>query len=521
MAHLAVHAGSAPELWAEGYELQRKIGEGGMAEVHEGVHRALGKSVAIKRLHGAALESGRSRERFEREARTLAALSSPFVVSVLDYGEDRLARPFLVMERLMGKDLRQLLREEGSLPWGRATWLMLQASWGMAEVHSAGLAHRDLKPENLFVVASKHGPEICKVIDFGLARRGSGSDELTRDGALIGTVGYMAPEQARGERARREADVHALGAILYELLCGTAPYRAESEALTLFRIMNEPARSLSERGLRVPERLETLVQRCLRKRPEERFSSAADLAKELEACLGCSAGPSLTTAPWPGSADSSARTVEDVSEERTAAAPTRRWPRATAALGGGALAALLAVGWTLLEWERGTALTSTRRADTAGDSPPRADAPPTRETSAPATRRTRSRMDRDARGTAAGAAPAAPDDRRAAPIGTTTESAGGRPAEGAEPRVSSEPFAPPRIRGPAPARSRKAAESADESSALAPDESGATAAAEGEPGELVDPSRSDPREPMRPARRLRERGYVLENPYRQAVREAQ
>lgn len=264
----------------ERYEFLHKLGEGALAEVYEGRHRQLGLRVAIKVLHRDCLTRENSRRRFANEAHTIACLSHPHLVSILDVGETAAGVPFMALELLQGSDLRQILRTQRQLPVARAARLIQQACWGIACAHRNGLIHRDLKPENLFVVQPQDGPELCKVIDFGLAR----SEEhpaLTREGALVGTIRYMAPEQARIESADERTDVYALGVVLYEALCGASPYASECDEVTLFRIMNEAPCALLERCPGVPRELSELIDRTLAKDPGERPGSAGELADAL------------------------------------------------------------------------------------------------------------------------------------------------------------------------------------------------------------------------------------------------
>jgi serine/threonine-protein kinase len=306
-----------PELSSR-YELLRKIGAGGMAEVYEARHLALGRRVAIKLLSPAALERPSMRERFEREAHALARVQSPHVVSVLDLGHAG-DRPFIVMELLEGRDLRQIVQERARFAVRRAVTLVRQACWGMAAAHAEGIVHRDLKPENLFVVQPRVGPELCKVIDFGVARAHDASRTLTREGALVGTVRYMAPEQALGEAVDERVDVHALGLILYELLSGRAAFTADHERIILFRIMNEPPPALGRVRADAPVGLGRVLERALAKRPDDRVASVVELARLLEPFEGrepTALEPSSERHP------SSARSVE-------AADPTARLGVAT------------------------------------------------------------------------------------------------------------------------------------------------------------------------------------------------
>jgi serine/threonine protein kinase len=185
------------------YRVLALLGAGGMGEVYEVEHERLHRRFALKILRGALY--GKGLERFRREARAVARLESEHVVSAIDCGELADGTPYFVMERLRGRDLRHLLEDLGQLPIPRAVRLVQDACRGVAAAHRAGLVHRDLKPENLFVVERENGEELCKVLDFGVAKLEAASS--TENGSLIGTVKYMAPEQlVDGSKVDARAD---------------------------------------------------------------------------------------------------------------------------------------------------------------------------------------------------------------------------------------------------------------------------------------------------------------------------
>lgn len=284
------------------YEIVAPIGAGGMGEVYRAHDPRLGRDVAIKVLPPSFGSDPERLRRFEQEARTLAALSHPNVVQVFDAGEHA-GCPYLVMELLEGETLRQRLKE-GRLPWRKAVELAAAIADGLAAAHAGGIVHRDLKPENL--VLSEHGH--LKILDFGLAKpRPTTLSEAatvdtappgTMDGAVLGTVGYMAPEQVLGRPADARSDIFALGCVLYELVTGSRAFARTSAVETLAAILKDqvPQPGLSGSG-GTPE-LDRILDHCLEKVPEDRFQSAKDLAFDLRALLtSASAGASVSSLP--------------------------------------------------------------------------------------------------------------------------------------------------------------------------------------------------------------------------------
>jgi serine/threonine protein kinase len=261
------------------YSLVKKVGEGGTAEVWEGLHLGLGRRVAVKFLKPECLNRGNARRRFLAEARALACVDSSYVVSVCDIGETPDGAPFMIMELLNGATLRSQLAAQGALAPVHALQLLTDAAFGVAAIHAAGFVHRDLKPENLFVNRRNNEGETCKVLDLGLAKHHTG-ENLTRDGALVGTVRYMAPEQARGEATDPRTDIYALGLVLYELITGRPFIDEETEPAQLFRIMNPPA-PLQAQLASMPAPLIEVLARALAPEPRARWATAAELAERL------------------------------------------------------------------------------------------------------------------------------------------------------------------------------------------------------------------------------------------------
>ncbi|HEX6275450.1 MAG TPA: protein kinase [Polyangiaceae bacterium] len=261
------------------YRISTLLGSGGMGDVYEAEHVRLGSPVAVKLLRANALGDPRSVERFRHEARRIARVRSENIIKVFDYGELPDGTPYFVMERLFGEDLRMLLTREGPLPVRRAVALLLDVCRGLAVVHAAGLVHRDLKPANLFVETSANGAETCKVLDFGVAK--AFTSETTRQGTVLGTVQYMAPEQLENAAsATATADVYALGAILYECLTGKPVHAGQTLQEMMFAVLHrEPTPPSEFRDL--PAELEAAVLRALSKHTARRFSDAREFARAL------------------------------------------------------------------------------------------------------------------------------------------------------------------------------------------------------------------------------------------------
>ena len=264
-------------LIADTYRLTARLGGGGMGEVFEAEHVRLGCLVAIKFMRGNADQAATAR--FRREARRMSAIRSAHVVRVFDHGQLPEGTPYLVMERLFGEDLRRLLKREETLPVRRAIRLVTDACRGLSAAHEAGFVHRDLKPANLFVERDADSSELCKILDFGVAR--GLEDTTTSTAGLVGTVRYMAPEQLENAAsATRRADVYALGAVLYECLTGVPAHAGASLEETMFDIVHRDVRPPSvHRPL--PADLDAVLLRALTRDPSARFGSMHEFARAL------------------------------------------------------------------------------------------------------------------------------------------------------------------------------------------------------------------------------------------------
>jgi eukaryotic-like serine/threonine-protein kinase len=287
------------------YRIVRKLGAGGMGEVYEAEDTRLNRKVAIKLLPADFAADADRVRRFEQEASATSALNHPNILTVYDTGTHGGA-PFIVAELLEGEELRGHLNE-GAIPQRKAVEYAQQIVAGLSAAHERGIVHRDLKPENLFVTADDR----VKILDFGLAKLkpaagACGADPeaetrkpLTNPGVIMGTVGYMSPEQVRGAAADHRSDIFSFGVILYEMLTGQKPFAGDSAVETLNAILKAEAPELDGDGSqKISPGLEKLMRRCLEKKPEHRFHSAHDLGFALEALSAPpgSSGSGLTTA---------------------------------------------------------------------------------------------------------------------------------------------------------------------------------------------------------------------------------
>jgi TolB-like protein/Tfp pilus assembly protein PilF len=272
------------------YEVLEPLGAGGMGEVYRARDSELDRDVAIKVLPEAVAQNPDRLARFEQEAKAVAKLAHPNVLDIYDYGHEGEVT-YSVTELLEGETLRDRLAG-GSLGWRKATEIGAAIADGIWAAHQAGIVHRDLKPSNIFLTSDGR----VKVLDFGLAKDldVAGADEshtptashYTDPGSVLGTVGYMSPEQVRGQPADHRSDIFSLGCVLHEMLVGAAPFRRSTAADTMSAILKEEPPAPAEAVGGLPSGLDGLVHRCLEKRPEDRFQSARDVGFALTALLG-------------------------------------------------------------------------------------------------------------------------------------------------------------------------------------------------------------------------------------------
>src|SRR6202521_1372507 len=267
------------------YEIIAPLGAGGMGEVYRARDTHLGRTVAIKILPAAFSADQDRLRRFQEEARSASALNHPNIITIHDLGQEG-STHYIAMELVEGKTLRELL-VSGPLPMRKAIEIAAQVAEGLTKAHEAGIAHRDLKPENLMV--SDDG--FVKILDFGLAKLASPESDIcvtaTTPGLVMGTLGYMSPEQASGDRLDFRSDQFSFGLVLYEMVTGKRAFQRSTAAETLVAILREPPEPIGTQNRDAPAPLCWVIERCLAKEPDKRYVSTRDLARELAAIRDC------------------------------------------------------------------------------------------------------------------------------------------------------------------------------------------------------------------------------------------
>jgi serine/threonine protein kinase len=269
------------------YKIVSEIGRGGMGEVYRARDTHLDRDIAIKVLRPELATDPERLKRFEQEARSASALNHPNIITIYDIGKHE-DTSYIAMELVEGKTLREMLFE-GPMPTKTLLPLATQIAQGLAKAHSAGIVHRDLKPENVMVTSDG----FVKILDFGLAKLTPEAEayeshmttmtkELTHEGVIVGTIGYMSPEQGSGRPLDHRSDQFSFGAILYEMATGEIAFKRETAAQALAAIIEGEPLPIDRVNPKVPTRLRKIVERCLAKNPEGRYESTRDLAKELE-----------------------------------------------------------------------------------------------------------------------------------------------------------------------------------------------------------------------------------------------
>jgi serine/threonine-protein kinase len=261
------------------YRVTGLLGRGAMGVVYLGHDTAIDRPVAIKTIHRRLLQGEEGEEwlaRFHREVRAAGRCLHPNIVTVFEYGEEAGA-PYIVMEYVQGRELRDYLKDRQPLPLANAVAVIVQVLQALGHAHASGVVHRDIKPGNIILLADGQ----VKVTDFGIARLDT-VGHLTQDGMTVGTPGYMAPEQFRGEEADRRADLYAAAVVLFELLTGLRPFAGRGASELMYQVLNEPPRRATALNPRLPLELDAVLERALAKAPDDRFQDAAAFVAALE-----------------------------------------------------------------------------------------------------------------------------------------------------------------------------------------------------------------------------------------------
>ena len=314
------------------FRIEGEIAAGGFGVVYRATDVVAHRDVAIKVLHAHLAGDPSVAARFRREAVTLAKLRDPHTIVAHDLRATADGSLCIVMELLRGQSLADLLRAHTTLPWRRAVHVARGVCSSLAEAHALGIVHRDLKPANIHLEPCGSDPDFVKVLDFGIAKIVHGGDdmELTQAGHVLGTVEYMAPEQACGEPVTARSDIWALGVVLYEMIAGRPPFTDDAPLGALHAMLTRPADRLFWKAV-IPTALDQVVMRCLERDPAKRFSSVASLAAALDAVAsGEPARPSFEALalddtisdPAPPARRSTLRYPQFVIPARPAPAPT-------------------------------------------------------------------------------------------------------------------------------------------------------------------------------------------------------
>jgi serine/threonine-protein kinase len=285
--------GAGDPLAGTGYRTVGRLGSGSVGDILDAIHVGLGKPVAVKLLRRAVAGDALLVERLRLEAEALGRLDHPNLVTVTDVGRSADGRPFFVMQRLQGRTLHAELRERGFIPVGAAIEMMKQLLSGLGAAHALGLVHRDLKPENVFLCDPVDGRRTLKVLDFSIAKVVAESASpatprplalCTAEGSALGTPRFLSPEQAMAREVDARADIYGAGVVLYEMIAGRDPFHHVRGHLALLQahVLDAPSPPSSAAPQHVAPALDAVVLKALAKRPEDRFSSAADFTAALD-----------------------------------------------------------------------------------------------------------------------------------------------------------------------------------------------------------------------------------------------
>jgi len=332
------------------YVIERRIGEGGMGLVYEGVHRDIDKRVAIKVLRDDLSRRPEVVARFRQEAKSASRIGHENIVDISDFGETTRGSSYFVMEFLEGEDLANVLGREGSIAPDRACHIVLQCCRALSATHEKGIVHRDIKPENIFLTTRDGQSDFVKIVDFGIAKMsdietdGAPGRKLTKTGMIFGTPEYMSPEQAAGKDLDHRVDVYALGIILYECVSGRVPYEGDTfmGVLTQHLFGELPSVRELNPNVELSAELELVIRKALAKDPNERYFDTAELAEAIEAALEGRLSPATAAGPWEVTGPTTLSYLDSKLKK-----PRNRWVWAAALAG-----ALGALGWGAFSSDR-------------------------------------------------------------------------------------------------------------------------------------------------------------------------
>jgi serine/threonine protein kinase len=270
------------------YEILGRLGEGGMSIVFKGRHRILHEYVAIKMLHSHLIQDSTQIKRFQQEAQALFRIEHPNIIHIRDFGVTTDGAPFIIMEFLEGRSLSDEIKMNGPMPVQRALKIFMQICDGLQHAHEQGIVHRDIKPSNIILTKDKHGNDVVKIVDFGIAKltqeHGDVNPGLTQTGDVFGSPLYMSPEQCMGHKLDARTDMYALGCVMYETLSGHPPLVAETALATIHKHVNEMPEPLKIDNCdsRLLARLDEIIFQTLEKQPDKRYKSLSALGAELK-----------------------------------------------------------------------------------------------------------------------------------------------------------------------------------------------------------------------------------------------
>src|SRR6266699_1245622 len=273
------------QVLADRYHIMKKLGEGGMGQVYLAEHVKMGRRSAIKVMNPSMVHDPEAVARFNREAANASRISDSHVCAIYDFGETEDGLIYLAMEFVEGEPLTELLAREGALPVARAADICIQVAAALQAAHDLGIVHRDLKPDNIMLTRGRDGTDGVKVVDFGLAKAvggEGGGQKVTRTGLVIGTPEFMSPEQLSGDKLDGRSDIYSLALVLFRMLTGTLPFQADSAQETMIKRLTDEPMKLNEAmpGAGFPARLQVVMDRALARMPAERYTSAAEFARD-------------------------------------------------------------------------------------------------------------------------------------------------------------------------------------------------------------------------------------------------